>query len=173
MKSKITAVIIFILSLALTIIFFVFRDYFEQTRSLGLLGLFIINAVSNASLFISAPAFLTVIAGGAIYPPVLVALIASFGSAVGDMVGFLLGLSGRHLINHKLNEKIWFKVINTYFHKYGGWIIFIIAFVPNPFFDSLGIIAGVFHYRPWKFFLLVFIGRFFRYLILAEAGSYF
>lgn len=173
MKSKIAAVIIFILSLALTVVFFVFHDYFEQTRSLGLLGLFIINAVSNASLFISAPAFLTVIAGGAIYPPFLVALVASFGSAVGDMVGFVLGSSGRNLINHKLNEKIWFKVIDTYFHKYGGWIILVISFVPNPFFDSMGIIAGVFHYHPLKFFLIVFIGRFFRYLILAKAGSYF
>lgn len=165
--------IIFILSIFLTIVFFVFHDYFEQSRSLGLAGLFLINAVSNASLFISAPAFLTVIAGGAIYPPILVGFISSLGAAVGDMVGFMLGLSGRHLINHKLNKKIWFKIINNYFHKYGGWIIFIISFVPNPFFDSMGIIAGVFHYPVWKFFLLVFLGRFIRYFFLAQFGSNF
>lgn len=171
--NKKVAILVFVLSFVLSIAFFVFKDFFAQTRSLGLLGLFIINFVSNASFFVSAPAMITVVAGGAIYPPFLVALVSSLGSAFGDMLGFILGLSTRKLVNHKLNQKIWFAVLDGYFKKHGAWIVFVFALVPNPFFDSIGILAGVFIYSPLKFFLIVFLGRFLRYLLLAGLGSRF
>lgn len=172
MKSKrILALVIFVFSIALSIAFFVFQDYFKSTVSLGLLGLFILNFATSASLFISAPSIFAVVAGGAIYAPWQVAIVSSLGSAFGDMVGFLLGLSGRHLANHKLHKKIWFNVFTTYFKKYGGLLILILAFIPNPLFDSIGIIAGVFAYSAKKFFLFVFIGRLIRYFLLATFGS--
>lgn len=171
--EKIFSIAVFILSIIFSIAFVIFNDYFKGAISLGLLGLFILNFVSSATLFVSAPSIFAVIAGGAIYSPILVALVSSLGSASGDMLGFILGISGRKILNHKLHKKLWFKVLSGSFEKYGKYIIIILAFIPNPLFDSIGIIAGVFKFSPVKFFLLVFIGRLVRYYMLARFGSIF
>lgn len=170
-KEKILAIAVFILSIIFSVAFVIFKDFFKGATSLGLLGLFILNFVSSATLFVSAPSIFAVIAGGAMYSPVLVALVSSLGSAFGDMLGFILGISGRKILNHKLHKKLWFKVLSGSFEKYGKYIIIILAFIPNPLFDSIGIIAGVFKYSPVKFFLLVFIGRFIRDYMLARFGG--
>lgn len=172
-KKKIIAITIFFLSFVLSIGFWIFKDYFKGATSLGLLGLFIINAVSNASFFISAPAFLTAFAGGAIYPPILVALAAAGGSAVGDMLSYVVGLSGRHTFNHKLNKKLWFRVLEGVFKKHGTWILLFFALVPNFLFDSIGLFAGAFAFHPLKFFFIVLLGRFIRFFILASIGAHF
>lgn len=174
MKSKkVKGVLILLSSIALSIIPFLFKDFLKEASSLGLIGLFVIQAITSASFFTATPSFLTVIAGGALYPPMLVALIASLGSALGDMLSFLVGIAGRHLAHHKLKKKLWFRVLNDYFRKYGGWFLLLFAFMPNPFFDTIGIVAGVFAYSPFRFFTLVFVGRFVRFLSLASFGSIF
>ena len=108
--NKIYAGLIFALSILLSIAFYVFGDFFKDSTSLGLIGLFIINLVSSASLFLPAQAFLTVSAGGNLSPPLLVALIASFGASLGDMVSYLFGSSGRKLTRERLerNPKVRF-----------------------------------------------------------------
>lgn len=171
MKSKFFAGSIFVLSILLSVAFFVFKDFFRSTTSLGLLGLFIINFVSSVTLFVSAPSMFAVISGGSIYPPFLVAVFSSLGSGLGEGLGFFMGFSGRHLINHKLEKKIWFRILETYFKKFGAVILFLFALIPNPFFDSIGIIAGIFVYPVWKFLLIVSFGRFIRYFFLANFGS--
>lgn len=174
MKSKkIVSALVLALSIALSFVFFIFRSSLENAEALGLVGIFILNFISNAALFVSVPSLFAVIAGGAIFSPVLVALVSSLGSALGDMIGFVFGLSGRTLINHRLHKKLWFKIVNEYFKKHGGWAILVLSFIPNPVFDSIGIIAGAFAYSPVKFFILVFIGRIVRYYILASFGSIF
>ncbi len=171
-NQKVLAVVMFFLSLALSVSFFVFKDFFREATSLGLLGLFIINFVSGASLFFPTPAFLTVIAGGNLYNPLIVAVISSLGATLGDMVGFVFGFSGRKIVNHKLSAKKWFIILEKHFKKHGGWITFILAVIPNPFFDALGILAGVLNYSPKRFFLIMFMGRLLRYALLAEFGAF-
>ncbi|MCL5019402.1 MAG: VTT domain-containing protein [Patescibacteria group bacterium] len=171
--EKIASILIIISSLALSVVFFVFQNYFRTAETLGLASLFVINFLSSATLFISAPSLFAVISAGSIYPALLVAVASSTGSALGDMLGFVFGLSGRTLVIHKLNKKIWFIILSDFFKKHGWFLIFIFAFVPNPFFDSIGIIAGAFSYSPKKFFILVLIGRFVRNYLLARFGAIF
>lgn len=171
MKHKMSAIFIFVLSLVLSVAFFVFKDFFSEATSFGLIGLFFINFVSSASLFVAAPAFFAVIVGGSIYPPLVVGLIASLGAALGDMVGYLFGFSGRKLTRKKLerNPKILF--LEKHFKKYGALIILIMAFIPNPIFDAIGIFAGVLNYSPIRFFVIMFLGRFLRYWLLAKVAA--
>lgn len=173
MNKKYLSILVLILSLALSIGLFIFRDYFKDFRNLGLLGIFIINFVSSATFFVSGPAFLTVIAGGSIYPPLLVALIASLGASIGDMVSYFFGYSGRKLTEHKLKKKLWFIVIEDVFKAYGSIFIFVFAIIPNPFFDAVGLFAGVLGMNYAKFFLLMLCGRFARFVILALIGARF
>lgn len=171
MRNKVIAASIFVLSLVLSIAFFIYRDFLKDAPSLGLLGLFLINFVSSATFFVSGPAFLTVIAGGNLYSPVLVALIASFGAGLGDMVGFLFGLSGRHLAKKKLEKYPKIKFLEKHFHQHAALIILVMAIIPNPFFDAIGMLAGVLNYSPIRFFAIILLGRFLRYWLLAQFGS--
>lgn len=170
---KLSGFILFVVSLILVGVAFYFQSYLSQFQSLGLLGIFLINLFSSATLFLPAPGFLSVFAGGSIYHPLLVALVASLGSAVGDMVGYLIGYSGRKIAHKKLSKKIWFKVTSNIFHKWGGVGLFFFSLVPNPLFDSMGIVAGIFMYSPVKFLLIVFLGRLIRFIIIAQFGSIF
>lgn len=170
-REKIFAVNVFILSLTLSIGFFVFQDFFKEAKTLGLLGLFIINFVSNASFFISAPAMLTVFAAGNFYSPFLIAPVSSLGAAFGDSLSFLIGHSGRHILNHRLQKHILFRAIEDFFKAHGGWVLFIFSLVPNPIFDSIGLLAGIMHYSPVKFFMIIFIGRLIRFFFVAKFGS--
>lgn len=169
--QKIGVVSIFLLSLILSIAFFAYEDYFREASSLGLLGLFIVNFVSSATFFISAPAFLSVISGGNLYSPILVSIVASFGAGLGDLVGFLFGHSGRRLTMKKFEANSRLKLLEKLFQKHGMIVIFIMALIPNPFFDFIGILAGALNYSLAKFFITMITGRFLRYWLLAQFGA--
>lgn len=172
-KRNLLAGLIFLLSIVLSVLFYVYKDFFEGARSLGLLGIFLINAISSASLFLSGPAFLTVFAGGSLYSPVLVAIAGSVGSALGDMVGYLLGISGSKLLNHKLEKQLWFRAVKALFLRHATWALFFMAFIPNIFFDSIGILAGIMGFSPIRYLIIVIIARFLRFVLLADIGSRF
>lgn len=173
MNKKSFSIVILIISFILSIGVFIFRDYFKDLQSLGLIGILLINFFSSATFFVSGPAFLTVIAGGSIYPPLLVALISSLGASLGDMISFLFGFSGRNLALQNLKKKIWFSVFEDLFKAHETIIIFIFAIVPNPLFDAVGLFAGIFGMNYFKFFVIMFAGRFVRYILLALLGNSF
>lgn len=164
---------VFLLSILLSAIFFIYRDYLKDASTLGFLGLFVVNFISSATFFVSAPAFLTIIAGGNLYSPILVAIVASLGACLGDMLGFAFGHSGRKLAKKKLDRHKMIRFLEKHFHRHGELIIFIIAIIPNPFFDAVGILAGIVNYPPAKFFVIMLVGRFIRYWALAQAGAHF
>lgn len=171
--SKIISAILFITTILFSFYFFQFRNYAKEFEAFGLLGLFIINMIGSGALFNPAPTFLTVIAGGSIYPPLIVALVAASGSALGDLFSYSFGASGRGLTHEKFEKKKWFRFVERNFKKYGWLILVISAFVPNFLFDPIGMLAGISYYSPVKYVMSIFIGRFFRYFIFAEIGSRF
>lgn len=170
-KQKFIAISTAVLSIGLSVAFIIFKDLLKDASALGLFGIFLINAIASATLFVASPAFLTVFTGGSIYPPVLVALAGSLGSASGDILGFVLGSSGRKVLDHKLQKHFWLRVLESVFRKHANWILFLFAFIPNPIFDSIGILAGIFAVPLPRFFAIVFVGRFIRFLAFAYLGS--
>lgn len=159
---------LFIVSLIIIFLAFHFRIQLRHFRSLGLLGIFFVNFLGSATLFLPAPAIATVVAGGAIYPPLFVALLASVGATLGDSLGFFLGLSGTKMVSphHK-----WYVAIRGGFKNYGALIIFLFAFIPNPAFDAIGIMAGALGYPVQKFLFWLFLGRLLRDILLAFLGA--
>ena len=167
------AVSVFLLSILLSAVFYIYKDYLKDASSLGYLGLFVVNFISSATFFVSSPAFLTVITGGQLYSPISVAIVASLGACLGDMLGFAFGHSGRRLAKKKLDKHKTVRFLEKHFHRHGVLIIFMLAIIPNPFFDAIGILAGVLNYPPLKFFAIMLIGRFFRYWALAQVGAHY
>lgn len=166
---KFVPLITFIATLLLVVIGYLFRDNIYELKSFGLLGIFLINFFGSATLFLPAPAIASVVAGGAYYPFLPVAIFASVGATLGEMVGFFLGHSGRKILSKRKDGP--YLYIKSHFRKLGDVFIFLFALIPNPFFDAIGILAGVFHYAPLRFFLIVLVGRFLRNLLLALVGA--
>lgn len=166
---KLDSFIILIISIIIIALSFYFRTELSKFTSLGLVGIFIINVLGSATLFLPAPGIASVVAGGFLYHPLIVAIVSALGSAIGDMVGFALGHSSKHIFLKK--NSFWYKIFKETFHKFGPLFIIVFSFIPNPIFDVVGIFAGVFSYSPVKFFMYVLIGRFVRNLLLAYLGS--
>lgn len=159
------------LSLLVIVLSFFLQEKLLEFRSFGLFGIFLINFFGSATIFFPAPAIVSVVAGGGVYHPLAVAFLSALGAALGDMSGFLLGYSGKHIIVKE--EKTWYVMVRKYFKRFGSLAVLLFAFIPNPFFDIIGIVAGAFAYSPYRFFALLFLGRFLRDIILAYAGSAF
>lgn len=162
---------VFAVSILVVVSAFIFRDRLSELQSLGVLGIMLINFLASATIFLPAPAIATVIAGGALYSPLTVAVASSFGASAGEIVGFLLGHSGKHIFYK--NHHTLFLIIKDVFHTFGGIIIFLVALIPNPLFDFVGVFAGFVHYPLVRFFILVFIARIIRNFLLASLGSAF
>lgn len=158
-------------SMSIIVLAFVFRERLVHLRSLGLFGIFLANLLGSAIPFLPVPGIVTVVAGGALYSPVVVAVLATIGAVIGDMLTFLIGVSGRKLLLRK--EYKTYERLVVLMKKYGAIIIFLFAFVPNPIFDTIGVLAGVLEYPPYNFFVWLFLGRLTRNLLLAFFGAQF
>lgn len=162
---------IFLLSLFFVFGAFSFQEKLSQFQSLGLVGIFLINFLASATIFLPVPGIASVVAGGALYSPLFVALVSALGASAGDMVGYLLGLTGKKVFIK--NHHTWYMAFVDVFTRFGDIVIFLFAFVPNPFFDAVGILAGVLTYSPLRFFLIMLAGRFLRNMLLAYLGNAF
>jgi membrane protein DedA with SNARE-associated domain len=143
------------------------RDRVKELASFGYVGIFLISILANATIFLPAPGVAFVFSMGAVFNPILVALAAGAGASLGELSGYLAGFSGQKVAERTaLITKLegWMK-------KYGGWIILILAFVPNPFFDLAGMIAGMLKMPLRKFLFFCFIGKTLKMLLFAYFGS--
>ena len=130
--------------------------------------------LANATVFLPAPSLLIAASCALIMDPLLVALCAAFGSALGEMVGYLLGRTGQDLSPRfrDLAEKLRSRVKNELL------LVFILALLPLPLFDFAGVWCGGTRQHPVRFFLVCFAGKFLKMLvytrlydILAWAGE--
>lgn len=147
---------------------FIFRDRFIHLQGLGLFGLFLISVLGNATLILPVPVILTAFVGGGIYNPILVALVTAFGAALGELTGYLAGISGQEII-----EEPKYKKIRKWMDKYGLWTIFFLAAIPNPAFDLAGIVAGATKIPVKKYLIATYGGKIIKYLLIAYLGKIF
>jgi uncharacterized membrane protein YdjX (TVP38/TMEM64 family) len=159
--------------LALTIVVgitvgaYLLGDKVENLAAFGLPGIFLIVLISYATILMPVPGLAVVFAMSGVFHPLGVALAAALGGAVGELSGYLAGYSGRAVIeNWKRYDKI-----TAWVRKYGGPAILILAALPNPFFDIVGVAAGVLKMPIHKFFAWVLPGQIIKMLYIAYAGS--
>lgn len=139
--------------------------------TLGYFGLLVSNFVASAAIFFPVPTLATSFLSGNILNPIYVGVFAGVGSALGDFVAFLLGFGTRSLVNGFLKKEHLFGKLEFWFKKNALLTIFVLSFIPNPFFDGVGLIAGAFSVRPRDFFLATVLGRVARNILLAFSGQ--
>src|SRR4030042_782353 len=107
----------------------------------GYLGVFAINAIASATIFLPLPAFALTFALGAVLNPWLLGLSAGLGSAVGELTGYLIGYGGHKAF--KKRYKKWLGRAEKFAQKEGMFAaILAIAASPIPT-DIVGILGGV------------------------------
>ncbi|MBI5452473.1 VTT domain-containing protein [Candidatus Gottesmanbacteria bacterium] len=162
---------ILLLSLVLMYLLWRERRLIYKFESWGYIGLFLINAFTNATVILPLPSFITVFIGGSIWNPLMVGIISGLGAAIGELIGFFVGFGSRGVIDIFDGQEKWLKKTEKWLKKNGFITIFVTSVLPDPFFDLVGIAAGTLNYPIWKFFLATALGRIFRNIIIAWSGA--
>lgn len=115
----------------------------------GLLALFLINVLSSATLILPLPGLALTPLAATVADPLLVGLIAGTGQTIGELTGYLAGYSGRKALGMDSRTQR----MTTWMRRWGAAILFVLALIPNPFFDVAGIVAGATR-MPLRLYLL-------------------
>lgn len=154
-------------AIGISITILAFQKEIGQLGNLGLLGVFLISLLGNATTLLPAPSLAFVFLLSASLPnPFLVAIAAALGAALGETTGYLAGYAGSGVVTHtKIYQRIHKRI-----EKYGALGIFLVASIPNPLFDLAGISAGALKI-PWiKFFLATFAGKLIVATVISLTG---
>jgi len=156
-----------LLSIGITVGIILGRNQIESMAIYGYPANFLVSLLSSATVVIPAPGFAVVLVTGAVLNPVGVGIAAGLGAALGEITGYLAGLSGQKIFH----ERPLYKRVQELMGKSGMLIIFTMAFVPNPFFDVGGMIAGAMRMPAWRFFIACCLGKTLRFVLIALSVS--
>jgi membrane protein YqaA with SNARE-associated domain len=145
---------------------FIFRDQIIRLSQYGYIGLFVVAAVSSASIFVPVPGLALAFATGGALNPFAVGLAIGTGAAFGELVGYLAGVGGHGLIA----DNPGYRQVSGYMKRYGMWAVFGLAVIPNPLFDIVGILSGVLRIPVWRFFFACWAGNVIKATAVAFAG---
>lgn len=99
-----------------------------------------------------------------------VVIVASVGNFLGACTSYYIGLKGRGFAERHLGiepEKI--QKAEDYFSKYGFYVL---LFTWLPFIgDAFTVVGGLLRLKFWIFSVLVFTGKFLRYLAVAYLAN--
>ena len=154
-------------AVGLTLVIFLFREELKAAERYGYLGIFVISMLGNATIVLPVPTMITAFAGGGIFNPILVGVISAAGATVGEMTGYVAGLSGKAIVER---QDIYDR-FEGWMERYGLLALFVLAAIPNPFFDLAGIIAGMSKMRLTTFFVVTCAGKIVKFLIIAYLGA--
>jgi membrane protein YqaA with SNARE-associated domain len=162
---------VFILSILLSLaVFFIPLDP-NELRVYGYGGVFLITLFGAATLFIPGPTMVATFVVGAMLNPALVALVAGFGSAIGESTGYMAGYASRGFINPPERQNTWYQRIFQWMAIHPFLTIFLLDAIPNFVGDIAGLIAGRIKYSYLKFLLASFFGKTIRFSLSAYLGA--
>lgn len=149
-------------------------EFLLSLASFGYLGVFLASLLGSATVILPVPIFGVVFTAGAVLNPLLVGIIAGFGSAIGELVSYGIGFGGEKLLEKRLSLKNnkWMIRGKKWMNRYGGFfLVFIFAASPLPD-DIIGLICGAIKYDIKKYFLACLLGKILLCLALAYGGYY-
>ncbi len=166
-KTRILQIAALVFVVALTAALILLRNKIPEMEKYGYPGIFVLSIIANATLILPIPGVLITSAMGAVYNPLLVAIFAGSGAAIGELSGYLAGFSGRAVIE----KAAWHEKVVNWMRKYGNPTILVLAAIPNPAFDIAGITAGMLKVPVWRYLLWCTLGKIIKMLIFAYGGA--
>jgi membrane protein YqaA with SNARE-associated domain len=166
-RELVGRVLIFLIVIGISVGIVWGRNRIENLAAYGYPALFLASVLVNATIFTPAPSFAVALAAGTAFNPIVVGLVAGLGGSIGEMTGYLAGISGRGVIE----DRPIFRQIQRWMEKSGTLVIFLLGAVPNPFFDVGGMIAGAVRMPVWRFILAGWLGKSIRLGLVALIGT--
>lgn len=156
-----------VLVLVLSVLIFIFRDRLEGIGKVSYLWVFLLCFISNATVLLPAPSLMIAASFALILNPIAVAVAASLGSSLGELVGYAVGTAGEDVSPkfRKLLDKTVGKIRNPVL------LVFILAALPLPLFDVVGLYSGGIRMNLVKFFLACFAGKMIKMLVYTHLAS--
>jgi membrane protein YqaA with SNARE-associated domain len=124
--------------------------------------------MANATILLPAPGVAVVFAMGSVFQPLLVALCAGAGAAIGELTSYAAGFGGQVVVERM---EVYARIV-PWMRRYGGPTTFLLAAVPNPFFDLAGIAAGALRMPFVPFLMWCLLGECVKMLVFAYTGAY-
>lgn len=159
--------------LAFVVGFVIFGSVLWLTDSLNLEnigygGVWIVSFIAAGSVIlpIPGPAVVCVAAAPDLgLSPLIIGIVSASAEALGEMTGYLAGLSGRSL----LERNKYYPRVHRLVLRRGGLILFFGAIIPNPLFDVIGIAVGSIGYPIKRFLAVVFVAKAIKSTAIAYA----
>ena len=154
--------------IGITIYIYSIRDQAAALAQYGYPGIFLLSILANATIILPAPGLAIVFTFGGIFSPLGVGLAAGLGATIGELSGYLAGISGQAIVD---NPKLYGR-FEGYMQKFGALTITVLAFLPLPVFDLAGVAAGALKMPVHKFLLFCALGKIPKMILVAFAGAY-
>lgn len=153
--------------IGLSIFIFTIRDQAEDLAIYGYPGIFVLSFMAYATVLLPAPGVAVVFTMGSVFNPFGVALAAGTGAALGELSGYLAGFSGQAVVERvEVYERL-----TRWMRRNGSLTVFLLAAIPNPFFDLAGVAAGSLNMPVVRFFIFCWMGEVIKMGIFAFAGA--
>ncbi len=168
LKGRVLPILGLILVVAISVGIIFYRDRIAQLGFLSYPNIFLLSMIWNSTVLVPIPSFWIYFLLGSIFHPALVGLAGGSGAAVGELSSYLVGYSGRAILQPQ-RRRVYTRVEN-WLKKWGLIVIFGFNLIPFFPFDIVGIAAGAARFPLWKFFLICLAGRSVSYGFIAFAG---
>jgi uncharacterized membrane protein YdjX (TVP38/TMEM64 family) len=149
----------------------------QQYAATAYLVVFVVTLVSCAGLFVPVYIHVFILVTVAqlmaqVSPlgPVLAALAATTGGALGEITGYYAGYLGKRIA--QVESLPGYQRLVGWMKRHGMLAIFLISLQPLLPFDVAGLVAGAAKMPLWKFLLPCWAGRFPKYLAAAYLGAW-
>ena len=124
-------------------------------HAMGYLGVFVFSVLTNAILFLPSGRGAVMVAGAMVLNPLAVAILTGVGGAFGELTGYGLGRSSRKVLK-SVKIPRWLEGLAD---RHMAGTILAISIIPNPFVDTVGIIAGRLGYPVRRFLVYSIVGK--------------
>ncbi|MBI4236105.1 MAG: VTT domain-containing protein [Chloroflexi bacterium] len=157
------------LALSGLVAFLIFRyhDLLSRLGPWNYLSGFFVELADAATIIIPTPGHAYTFAMAASLNPVLLGLVGGIGASIGELSGYFVGASGRHVMEGKRR----YDRFQALTRRWGGAILFFFAALPIPF-DVAGLWAGSARYPLWRFLAAITPGKILKVTGIALAGYY-
>ncbi len=146
------------------------RELVQQFSQWGYLSSFLISLIGSATVILPAPGLALILALGAHLNPLLLGIVAGFGSGLGELSGYLAGKAGRNLVSGGGRFNAFLHHMTT---RFTTPALFILAILPLPIFDFAGILAGALRMPVLRFLAVVISGKTIKHALAAYLGAEF
>ena len=146
------------------------RELVQRFSQWGYLSSFLISLIGSATVILPAPGLALILALGAHLNPVLLGVVAGFGSGLGELSGYLAGKAGRNLVSRQGRFN---SILHHMTTRYTSPVLFFLAILPLPVFDFAGILAGALRMPILRFLSIVISGKIIKHVGAAYLGAEF